>query len=358
MSNFYGPYSNMKFVHHANRIKMARQGLVPSPINVQLVLSNRCNLNCNFCTYRNDMFPSAQGNFKQTKERIIPKDKALEIIKDCVDMGVKSITLTGGGEPAVHPDFETIVACIIDNGIELGLITNGTIMPQSVLDLLADNAFQWVRISLDAGSRETFAKIKGCAPSLYDKACRNIKRLVECKRELKGNATIGVGFVATLDNYKEIKPIALWLKEVGIDSFRIRSVAGTALKDFYGDSVQEIIDICQDAATLSNDDYAVENLFREDIKVIQHSVWCGYQYLHTYIGADLNVYNCCLYAYNDIGVKGNLSNTTFRDFWYSQKHGNYLKSFNPRNCPTCDFVEKNDLLEYISADEPVNVNFI
>ncbi len=358
MNSIYGPYSNMKFIHHIDRVRMARNGQIPPPISVQLVISNRCNLSCTFCTYRNDMFPSSIGNFKHSKESMIPKYKLLEIINDCADMGVKSITLTGGGEPSVHPDFELIINHIITKDIELGLITNGTNIPIKVLELLEYPEFQWVRISLDAGKRETYKKTKDCDATLFDKTCLNIERLVEYKRKLKSDAVIGVGFVVTTENYLEINLLARWLKDVGIDSFRIRSVAGTALRDFYSDKVKDIIDVCKEASLLSNDSFTVENLFREDIKSVQHSNWCGYRYLHTYIGADLNVYNCCLYAYNDIGIKGNLAEISFKDYWFSKNHQYYQKTFNPKDCPTCDFTAKNDLLEYISTDYPINVNFI
>jgi uncharacterized protein len=360
MSNSqYGPYSNMKLTHHRERILASRNTTaIPAPVNVQLVISNRCNLNCKFCTYRNDMFPSAQGNFKRTKELTIPTEKVFEIINDCKTMGVKSITLTGGGEPSVHVSFGGIVRKIITAGLELGLITNGIKMPKDVLMNINNPAFQWVRVSLDAGNPATYSVVKECNPGLFHKVIGNIEQLVCYKHYCESNITVGVGFVVSPDNFNSIFEATKIVKNIGVDSFRIRSVSGTALADYYGDRVEIIKEICKQAQSESTDTFTVENLFRDDIAVIQHSSTCGYRYLHTYIGADLNVYNCCLYAYNDIGLKGNLAKMSFRDYWQSDAHLNYMKQFNPAKCPTCDFVAKNEMIEYLGNTNPVNVNFI
>ena len=356
MAENYGPYSNLKFIHHTDRIKSIN-GSIPAPVNVQLVISNACNLNCSFCYYRNGIFPPAQAGFRSVRDAIIPRDKIFELIQDCGDMGVKSITITGGGEPTVHPDCERIFSWIIGSGLELGLNTNGVNLTADTFKLIEYPQFQWVKLSLDAGTPETYSSIKSSSPDKFWKAYRNIRNFVEYKEYYKSNITIGVGFIIVPENYHEVLPLAEELKQIGVDSFRIRSVAGTALRDFYGDKVSVISDICKEAQKLSDGKFKVENLFVDDIKAIQHPRVCLYQYLHTFIGADMNVNACCLYSFGK-GVKGSIANQSFKDFWYSDEHKNYLKNFNPMSCSTCDYLAKNELLEYIASPNPVNVNFI
>ena len=79
-----------------------------APAQVQLILSDLCNHDCSFCAYRlsgytsNMNFADVDGN--KNPRRMIPTEKALEIVKDCSTLGVQGLQFTGGGEPTVHPD--------------------------------------------------------------------------------------------------------------------------------------------------------------------------------------------------------------------------------------------------------------
>ena len=46
------PYSALKVYHHYDRIEDLRNKKQPVPVAVRLVLSDLCNQNCHFCTFR------------------------------------------------------------------------------------------------------------------------------------------------------------------------------------------------------------------------------------------------------------------------------------------------------------------
>ena len=46
------PYSALKIYHHYDRIEKLRKKEHPAPISIRLVLSDLCNHNCHFCTFR------------------------------------------------------------------------------------------------------------------------------------------------------------------------------------------------------------------------------------------------------------------------------------------------------------------
>lgn len=269
MAENFGPYSNLKFIHHADRVKSIN-GSIPAPVNVQLVLSNACNLNCSFCYYRNANFPPAQAGFDSVRNAIMPTHKVRELIADCAAMGVKSITLTGGGEPSVHPDFEAICGQVIKAGLDLGLNTNGVNLSPAFFELIRFPEFQWVKLSLDALSLKTYRNIKKGKEDSWAKAWFSIRAFVAAKRRYQSEMTVGVGMIVVPENYQEILALAEELKRVGVDSFRIRSVAGTILRDFYGDKAQEIAEICRESQMLTDSKFKVENLFADDIKTERH----------------------------------------------------------------------------------------
>jgi len=63
-------------------------------------------------------------------------------------LGCEAVTITGGGEPLMHPDFPGILRAFAENEIEIGLVSNALLFPHKikedgVLDLLT-----WCRISI------------------------------------------------------------------------------------------------------------------------------------------------------------------------------------------------------------------
>jgi MoaA/NifB/PqqE/SkfB family radical SAM enzyme len=78
-------------------------------------------------------------------------------MKKLVEHGARAVTITGGGEPLLHPQFPEIVDTLRNHELELGLVTNGIAMrswPREVYD-----RFSWIRVSFDS-ERETL-------PDLY-----------------------------------------------------------------------------------------------------------------------------------------------------------------------------------------------
>jgi MoaA/NifB/PqqE/SkfB family radical SAM enzyme len=63
------------------------------------------------------------------------------------NVGCKAVTITGGGEPLCHPDFEEIITQIKRMGIEIGLVTNGVLLHK--IDKSVLNQITWCRISHD-----------------------------------------------------------------------------------------------------------------------------------------------------------------------------------------------------------------
>jgi wyosine [tRNA(Phe)-imidazoG37] synthetase (radical SAM superfamily) len=87
----------------------------------------------------------------------------LEEIEKVIDTlhshGLLSVILIGGGEPTLHPDFEAVVETIKRKGIQVGIATNGSRLEK--IEAIADRLEEkdWVRISIDAASEETFKKL-------------------------------------------------------------------------------------------------------------------------------------------------------------------------------------------------------
>lgn len=118
------------------------------PLSINLDLTAACNFACPHCV---------DSGIINTGEYLSYNDiqHSLETLKK---RGLLSVILIGGGEPTLHRDFEDIVSMVKSLGLQLGIVTNGTRLDRvaAVADHFEDK--DWLRLSIDAGTRQTFIK--------------------------------------------------------------------------------------------------------------------------------------------------------------------------------------------------------
>src|SRR3989304_477611 len=160
-------YSHLKPFLFPERIAAIRDGTIAGPIHVQLILSDLCNQNCAFCCFRDEASEDLRGMFAEgtnhNPNRMLSFDKIIEVLDDCVEMGVRGIELTGGGEPTIHKQFAEVIEAINERGFKWGLITNG-VRPQDL------STADWGRVSLDAATAETYAEVRQVDKAHFAKA--------------------------------------------------------------------------------------------------------------------------------------------------------------------------------------------
>jgi MoaA/NifB/PqqE/SkfB family radical SAM enzyme len=364
------PYSPLKVLHHRERIDSIKAGKQIVPTQVQLIISDLCNQDCSFCAYRMSGYTSNQlfaGDSELAQvgtnnpKRMIETPKVMEILNDCYEMGVGAIQVTGGGEPTVHPDHIEIFNAISDRGMGLGVVSNGAVFRKGLIEAYLRG--QWVRFSIDAGNEDTYSGIRRVAKTHFHRTWKNIDDLCAAKRENPdSDLIIGIGFVVTKDNWKEILDCTVRAKEAGVDNVRISAIfqdEGISYFDGFYDEAKEII---REASRLSDESFKVFNNFgdrTEDLELQNPEYsYCGYQEFNTYIGGDLNVYRCCVLAYNERGIVGSLKNQRFKELWDSEMKKRNFDEFDAKGCPRCMFNNKNRTILYAIEPAPRHVDFV
>jgi len=293
---------------------------------------------------------------------MIPYEKCLEIIDDCADMGVKALQFTGGGEPTVHPKHKEIFQYTIDRGLDLALVSNGTVMREGVPEILAKG--KWARFSVDAGNATSYSKIREVPEKYFQRTLDNIKKVVDARaKEPNSELVIGIGFVVTKDNWREIYEGVETFSKLGVDNARISAVFTPEDFDYHKNIYEDAkILTIQAKKDFETEKFKVFNLFGDRISDLQHQSpdyeFCPYMHLNTYIGGDLKVYTCCNNAYNDHGEMGSLENQRFIDYWLSQQKVKKYSKFKASSCERCMFNNKNRFINYMIEDNPVHVNYI
>lgn len=123
----------MKLLLHPELISSCRLNQKVIPLHLQLNPTNKCNFNCPMC--------SCSARDKNLEMSI---DDIRVFMADFKRLGGKSVTITGGGDPAMHSHFQEMVKIIKGLGLDIGLVANGSLM--DVIDPVLDY-ITWFRIS-------------------------------------------------------------------------------------------------------------------------------------------------------------------------------------------------------------------
>ena len=134
--------------------------------SLHLYLTNRCNLSCPHCY----MFSGHENENELTTAEI------LNLINDYVKIAAGHRITISGGEPSIHPDFELIVKTAAESGLEVNVLTNGSLMSKKRIETLS-KYISSIQISIDGFSEESNAIIRG--KGHFDKALSAVDSFVE-----------------------------------------------------------------------------------------------------------------------------------------------------------------------------------
>ncbi len=361
--NIEQKYGGLKMVWHADKLASIKDDIITAPICVRVKPTNKCDHRCFYCSYD----PEAESknilsnNIKRDDE--IPFDKMMEILDDFKEIGVKSITYSGGGEPLTYPNFEKVLEKTLQNGIDLSIITNGQKLNGEKAELLAKA--KWVRISLDACRQETFSKSRRLPEVLFRDLVENIKNFAKIKNE---NCEFGINFVVHHFNQDEVYEAAKFFKELGLNhiKFTPRWIDEKGEWEKYHAPFKEkvIEQIKRAKEELVDSNFAIFDTYENDFKLtgIPERTYsrCPIMQIVPVIGADSVVYFCHDKTYTDDGALGSLKDISFKELWFSKEAAEKFKNFNPMvNCKQhCTYDSRNILINgAVKSYDKNHINF-
>ncbi len=157
---------------------------------LQWHITHGCNLRCAHC-YQEDYYQ------EMSPERLNEGlEKYLRFLNEKGMTGQINLT---GGEPLMHPEFWNISRRIREEGLRLGILTNGTLIDRECARKMASLSPVFVQVSLD-GSRMHHDEIRG--EGAFDKALTGIDNLKKCRIKVL------VSFTAQKNNYRDIPDLA------------------------------------------------------------------------------------------------------------------------------------------------------
>jgi len=336
------PFNSMKVLCYSKEIESIVSGGIPSPITVNIDLSNICNHNCIWCFSR---------EYNANSPTIMSKELMDNIAQDLIQLKVKSVILSGGGEPLTNPHFEYIVNLLAKNDISIGLNTNGGLLHKISLESIY--SLTYMRVSLDGG-KETHHKLHNTFdPNSFDKIVQSLKRVCENK---PSSLTVGIGYLIHDSNVDEILETCQLMKDIGVNYLEVRPIKYNALSETNKIKLKEINQAC---LVLQDHEFKVYFVMhKESNKEIKRTRkdTCYMCKLVSTISPNGIVYPCC--ELRGRNVLADLKEESFIEFWNSNRHKELLNQIDFSQCPACKFSKQNKIIESAFIDNNMHKEFL
>jgi len=111
---------------------------------------NLCNLRCVMCPY---------SKMKRKKE-LMGLELFERIVGEAKDLGYTTVTMQVYSEPLLDPHLIERIKFVKSLGMKAGFFTNATMLDGKMADALLDSGLDFIKFSVDAGSKEDYDKIR------------------------------------------------------------------------------------------------------------------------------------------------------------------------------------------------------
>ena len=345
-------FSSDKILKHLDRVNEWLKGGNPAPITVELDMTNICNHKC----------PECSGWYFQNRNKdSLPYGLAKEIVKQLAEAEIRGLIFTGGGEPLCHPQITKVVELAHRLGLDIGFITNGSLISEKISEVLLDSC-TWLRFSLDAVCSETFQKVHGMDGNAFQQVIDNIRLLVRMKKILNSQTTIGVGYLTCNYTKDRMLDAAKLCKRLGIDylQFRPMQMHNNGKFECHLSDITEDINRCM---KMSGDGFKVlyskhkYDMMKDKAYGRNYKKCYGHQFA-TVIAADAKMYLCCHMRGFDKYCIGDLKKNTFQEIWNSSLRKRVVENIDFKDCiPLCRDNTFNQILWNIRQPKE-HVNFL
>lgn len=386
-SKRWNPFNSYKLLSHVHRWrKIKRDKSIPPPVLITIDPTNNCNFGCTWC--------NAAFVRKHRKGRL--SEKTLFKIADFLphwgrssniwEPGVEAICVAGGGEPLLNPATAPFIDHVIANGVEVGVVTNGSLI-YPVMESLSHCT--WVGVSIDAGTSQTLNKFKELDPALntFDTIINNMATLIDYSKRHNNrlgykHPAYGVSYKYLLykDNIGEMFQAAKLAKEIGCKHIHFRP-AGTTWDNlnsqqgiqFTPEEIQLFNE--QIRLTLELDDehfsvYGVTHKFNSQFDISNCFQKCYAVFMTAVImppsgkdvGKDAFTLGLCCDRRGDskLELGTNLEDPEqINKLWGSEAHWRLHDRIKIRGeCPRCTYQPHNEIYEQVILNDSMTYKFI
>jgi len=195
-------YVNREPKNGSNRYPPHFPSIDDAPRIVDVAITGKCNLNCPFCFYSDDM----QGR------QDISLDEWVTFFYELHRSGVRQVILSGG-EVFLRKDLFEILNHIVEIGLRFSLLSNGTLINDQMIGRLNRNYYlkrlDSIQISIDGSCPEVHDAIRG--KGSFQKSIEGLRLLIKNNFPVTVRVTVNRANIYDLENIAKLLLVTMKL---------------------------------------------------------------------------------------------------------------------------------------------------
>ena len=326
--------------YHDFKKNIVNKKIIPSQVEFQPPPKSTkkiCWMECPYCYGL-----SAEDNGER-----MSKDRALKILKEIIDGGVKKVIFAGYATDPLNCEYiDDLLELAVKNNLVFGFNTKALKISDRFVSILTNNKLakeSYISLSIDAGSNDTYKKIHNIKSEakIYDKVLQNVKKIGAIRKN-SGQFDLSAAYLVNIESAKvqDYKNFISDFSKAGCNLLRftfpqppkdIKTELGVIPtieeKEFYKNDIREIIANFEDkyCSIIIVDADQDLNIFNKP-----RTLPCVARYLFPTVGFDGWLYNCSQSSspnFRTTGL-GDLNKNNFWDLYYNYENkniNNYMK---------------------------------
>ncbi|HTY76230.1 MAG TPA: radical SAM protein [Candidatus Bathyarchaeia archaeon] len=317
----------------------------PLPRSLYIETTSRCNSLCETCIL------TFGGREPQ-------KDLAWSQFRTIVDRFplVERVLLHGIGEPLLNRDLPRMIGHLKARGATVLFNSNAITLSPKTARALLEAGLDELRVSVDASTRETYARIRGV--DAFDRVVENLERLAELKGATgAAHPVVSLWLTALKDNLDEIPGLVALAARTGASSIHLQRLVynglGIATEDqsLFGRleaREAEMIRAAEAAADAAGIAFSASGATDPEVSLSaprSDQPWsaCRRPWSLVYVTVHGNVLPCCISPWitNDYDglILGNLYRQSLEEIWWGDRYQVFRKDLQtaapPEPCRGC-----------------------
>jgi len=303
------------------------------PLYWEITTSAACNHRCTFCSTDAIGYPAI----------LMEAPTLVERMKEAARLGIKSVMFGGTGEPLVHKRIPDICKGAKEAGLDYAFTTNGTLLSDKLgMPKTGLLGATWIKVSLNAGTQESYAQIHRTDARDWDSVWAGIKSLVAMRNTTGSKTTIGVQCVVLPENVFDMKALASLCIYAGVDYMVLKpyTQATFMLSHKYENTdysaMREYLAEVEGMSTKTFKVIYRRNAINEEIGRSHAYDKCrATPNFWVYTMADGRVFTCSAHLLDERFCIGNLNENTFQEIWEGERrreNWEMMQGFDIKQC--------------------------
>jgi radical SAM protein with 4Fe4S-binding SPASM domain len=293
------------------------------PAFIDIEPNNYCNFRC----------PHCQVTYWSKPRTNLDEEKLNAVLAQFPSL--INVKLQGMGEPLLNKQTLPMLEAIHRRGIKTEIVTNGSVMTDTVRDTLLALGTE-VHFSIDGATEDVFQSIR--VGSSFNKVLENIKRLTSARRGKQ--QILAARTVVTNQNAFQLADIVRLVADLKLDRLTLQLIMTDWGKTDMARvnapkrvAISPELDEQSKKAKAEAERVALPLEIKTDDKYSRVKK-CRWPWKSAYIASNGDVIPCCILADSDTVKMGNVFEEDFATIWNSEKYQELRRQIKAHDLPS------------------------